>query len=101
MTHASWYSPVEYFVHRFPGIFRNVDKLNAEFTDYQLLSSQSIPKSIKKSVNLSEEEPHRIDGVTSEESKYQEQMSSFLQSGRGSNDYSTLKCCRRAYIFSN
>ncbi len=44
----------EYFVHRFSAFFDgiNIDKLNEEFVDYQLLSSNDIPSSIKKSANL-------------------------------------------------
>ena len=51
------------FVRRFSAFLDNIniDKLNEEFIDYQLLSSNDIPSSIKKSANLCEEDPHRID----------------------------------------
>lgn len=54
---------VEYFVHRYPSIFSGIDmdRLNEEFLNYQMLSSDAIPKSVKESVNLEEKDPHRID----------------------------------------
>ena len=73
LIHATWldlerrleksFNSVEYFVHRFHGLFEdaNIDKLNEEFIDYQMLSSNDIPTSIKESASLSEEDPHRID----------------------------------------
>ena len=54
---------VEYFVHRYPSIFSDidVDRLSEEFFNYQTLSSDAIPKSVKESVNLEDKDPHRID----------------------------------------
>ena len=72
-VHATWldferrleksFNSVEYFIHRFHTFFEdvNMDKLNEEFIDYQMLSSNDIPASIKESANLREEDPHRID----------------------------------------
>ena len=57
------FQSVEYFVHRYSGIFSDVDmdRLSEEFFNYQMLSSDSIPKSVKEVVNLEEQDPHRVD----------------------------------------
>ena len=54
---------VEYFVLKYQHIFSgmNIDELNEQFLDYQLLPDDAIPKEVKECVNLSEEDPHRID----------------------------------------
>lgn len=73
LTAATWltferrleknFQSVEYFVHRYPTIFSEVDmdRLSEEFFNYQMLSSDSIPKSVKESVNLEDKDPHRVD----------------------------------------
>ena len=38
-----------------------IDELNEQFLNYQLLPDNAIPKEVKDCVNLSKEDPHRID----------------------------------------
>lgn len=54
---------MEYFIHRYPGIFSEIDmdQLSEEFLSYQMLSSEAIPKSVKESVNLDDKDPHCVD----------------------------------------
>lgn len=73
LTNATWlnfeqrleknFLSVEYFVHRYPGIFleMDMDQLSEEFLNYQLLPSATIPKSVKESANLEDKDPHRVD----------------------------------------
>jgi len=51
---------VEYFVYRYLSEI-NMDHLSEEFLNYQTVSLDAIPKSVKKSVNLKEEDPHHVD----------------------------------------
>ena len=57
------FSSVEYFILKyrdiFPGI--NIDQLNEQFLNYQLCSEAEIPKEVKANINLSEEDPYRVD----------------------------------------
>ena len=39
----------------------DMDRLSEEFFNYQMLSSDSVPKSVKESVNLKDEDPHCVD----------------------------------------
>ena len=51
---------MEYFVQRFPHIFPTMDmeRLNKKFLNFQLLPAKDIPSSVKKSANLTDEDPH-------------------------------------------
>ena len=57
------FSCVENFVFKYDHIFSGIkiDELNEQFLNYQLLPDNAIPKEVKECVNLSEEDPHRID----------------------------------------
>ena len=73
LTSATWlnfeerleknFMSVEYFVHRYPDILSEIDmdQLSEEFLSYQVLPSDAIPKSVKESVNLEDNDPHRVD----------------------------------------
>ena len=54
---------VEYFVHRYQDIFSgmDVDQFSEEFLNYQLLSSDAIPNSVKQSADLEDKDPHQVD----------------------------------------
>ena len=57
------FSSVEYFVLRYPELFpdMNVDKLNEQFLNYQLFPEDEIPKEVKESLGLEDEDPYRVD----------------------------------------
>jgi hypothetical protein len=73
LTAATWlifedrleknFMSVEYFVYRYPVLFSgmNMDQLSEQFLNYQMLPSDAIPKSVKESVNLQDDDPHRVD----------------------------------------
>ena len=73
MSYATWldfehrlensFLSVQYFVLQYPQIFPeiNMDQLNEQFLNYQLLSAEDIPTSVKDSVGLSANDPHHID----------------------------------------
>ena len=73
LTHATWldfehrleknFLSVQYFILHYPEIFpeMNMDQLNEQFLNYQLLSAEDIPKSVKDSAGLNESDPHQVD----------------------------------------
>ena len=52
--HECTFNAVEYFIHRYPSIFQNIDldKLNEEFLAYQSMSQNDIPQQVQESVGL-------------------------------------------------
>ena len=72
LKHATWldfeerleksFDSVEFFVHSYPNLFPHMDinRLNEQFLNYQLLSADEIPLSVKETAGLSEENPHCV-----------------------------------------
>ena len=73
LTHATWldferrleksFLSVQYFVLQYSEILpeMDLDGLNEQFLNYQLLSAEDIPTSLKESVGLSANDPHQVD----------------------------------------
>ena len=73
LTHATWldfkhrleksFLSVQYFVLQYPERLpeMDLDGLYEQFLNYQLLSAEDIPTSVKESVGLSANDPHQVD----------------------------------------